>query len=90
MRAILDTHALLWFLEGDDRLPGRARNLIEDGDNEILISIASLWEIAVKHSLGKLDLARPFDEVIPSQLDGVRFVWDRPHLVGSGRRASLT
>ena len=69
MRAIVDTHALRWFLEGDSRLPDRARGLIEDGDNEMLVSIASLWEIAVKHSLGKLDLARPFDEVIPSQLE---------------------
>ena len=69
MRAIVDTHALLWFPEGDHRLSARARDLIEDGKDEMLVSIASLWEIAVKHSLGKLDLARPFDEVIPSQLE---------------------
>jgi PIN domain nuclease of toxin-antitoxin system len=69
MRAILDTHALLWFLAGDDRLSARARRLVEDGSNEMLVSVASLWEIAVKHSLGKLDLAGSFEQVIPGQLE---------------------
>lgn len=73
MRAILDTHGLLWFLEGDARLSGPARGIIEDGGNEMLVSVASLWEMAVKHSLGKLELGEPFGELIPAQLEANAF-----------------
>lgn len=69
MRVLLDTHTLLWFLGGDERLSPRAREIIEDGGNEALTSVASLWEIAIKHSLGRLELDRPFTELIPSQLE---------------------
>lgn len=69
MRVLLDTHSLLWFLAGDERLSERAREMVEDGQNEVLTSIASLWEAAIKHSLGKLDLGRPFAELIPDQLE---------------------
>ncbi len=54
MRALLDTHALLWWLFDDRRLSGRARQVMEDGTNEILVSSASGWEIMTKHRLGKL------------------------------------
>jgi PIN domain nuclease of toxin-antitoxin system len=69
MRAILDTHALIWFLEGDQRLSGLARETIARGDNEVLVSMASLWEMSIKHSLGKLELRKPFAELIPEQLE---------------------
>jgi PIN domain nuclease of toxin-antitoxin system len=69
MRALLDTHSLIWFLEGDERLSSPARELIEDGDNAILASIVSLWEIAIKHSMGKLELRRPFAELFPAELE---------------------
>lgn len=68
MRFLLDTHSLLWFLSGDASLSQRARRIIEDSDAVILASIASLWEIAIKHSLGKLKLAQPFNELFPYQL----------------------
>lgn len=68
MRVLLDTHSLLWFLAGDDRLSTLARETIEDGQNDVLASIASLWEIAIKHSLGKLELMRPFPELFPAEL----------------------
>ena len=68
-RALLDTHAFIWFIGGDPRLGRVARALLDDRENEILISVASLWEIAIKHSLGKLTLERPFTEFIPEQLD---------------------
>lgn len=55
MRLLLDTHAFLWFLSDDVQLSALARGLIEDGANEILLSVASLWEIAIKVSLGKTD-----------------------------------
>ena len=60
---------MLWFLEGDERLSERARGIIEDGQNDVATSIASLWEAAIKHSLGKLDLGRPFADLIPAQLE---------------------
>jgi PIN domain nuclease of toxin-antitoxin system len=57
MRLLLDTHVLLWWFTDDPRLSARARALIGDVDNEILVSAASAWEIATKHRLGKLEEA---------------------------------
>ena len=54
MRLLLDTHALLWSMSGDSRLGPKARALVSDPANEVLVSIASLWEIVIKASLGKL------------------------------------
>jgi PIN domain nuclease of toxin-antitoxin system len=68
MRLLLDTHAFLWFIMGSANLSVNARALIENPANERLLSIASLWEIAIKTSLGKLALAGSFDELIPAQL----------------------
>lgn len=68
MRYLIDTHIFLWFLEGDQRLSKRVRGLIADNDNEIWISIASLWEITIKTSIGKLTLLKSFAEIIPQQL----------------------
>jgi PIN domain nuclease of toxin-antitoxin system len=54
VRALLDTHALLWWLDGDRRLSRRARAVIGEEDNAVLISAASAWEISTKVRLGKL------------------------------------
>jgi PIN domain nuclease of toxin-antitoxin system len=54
VRLLLDTHALLWWLAGDEALSGPARTAIANGGNEIFVSAASTWEIATKHRLGKL------------------------------------
>lgn len=51
----MDTHALLWWLGDDARLGGRAIDLIADPANDILVSVASLWEIVVKIRIGKLE-----------------------------------
>ena len=56
MRFLIDTHILIWFLEGNSLLSANKRSFIVDGDNSVLVSIASLWEIGIKVSLGKLDL----------------------------------
>lgn len=69
MRYLLDTHSLIWFIGGDDQLSVRARRVIEDESNELFISVASLWEMAIKFSIGKLDLGRPFEELFPSELE---------------------
>ena len=55
MNFLLDTHALLWWLADDKRLGAHARTLIEDPANKIVVSMVSLWEIAVKVRIGKLD-----------------------------------
>ncbi len=64
MRLLLDTHSMYWYIEDNPRLSGRARTLIQDASNEILISPASYWEIAIKISIGKWRLNRPYDEFI--------------------------
>jgi PIN domain nuclease of toxin-antitoxin system len=68
VRALLDTHAFLWFITGDRRMSSRSRSVIEDPGNDLLLSMASVWEMAIKTSLGKLQLAQPLDLVIPEQL----------------------
>ena len=68
MKYLLDTHTLLWFLAGDAKLSGRGQQLIDDPGNEKFLSIASLWEIAIKVGLGKLNLAKPFEQMFPAQL----------------------
>jgi PIN domain nuclease of toxin-antitoxin system len=63
MRVLIDTHALLWYLQGDASLSNLALITIEDKDNDVFLSIASLWEIAIKSGLGKLELQRPFESL---------------------------
>jgi PIN domain nuclease of toxin-antitoxin system len=64
VRLLLDTHAFLWFAAGDPRLPTRARRRIEDTANDRFLSVASVWEMAIKLSLGKLTLAISLDTLI--------------------------
>jgi len=65
---LLDTHSFIWFVEDNQSLSAHARMLIEEPTNEVFLSIASVWEMAIKVSLGKLDLSQPFDLFIPNQL----------------------
>lgn len=55
MKLLLDTHLLLWAAGEPERLPAKARELIEDMGNELLFSAASLWEVAIKRGLGRVD-----------------------------------
>jgi PIN domain nuclease of toxin-antitoxin system len=64
MELLLDTHVLLWFLNGDDKLPVRVRKLIESEENIKYLSIASVWEIGIKMSLGKLIFNRGFEILV--------------------------
>ena len=73
MRLLLDTHTFLWFIMGNSNLSADARALIEDQANEKFLSVASLWEIAIKVSIGKLGLSAPFDTLIPQQLSANGF-----------------
>lgn len=68
MRLLLDTHSFLWFVGGHPNLPASARTLIEDPANQSFVSVVSLWEMAIKISLGRLTLGAPFETLIPQQL----------------------
>jgi len=72
MRLLLDTHAFLWFVLGDDRCSVTARSLIEDEANEKWLSPASHWELAIKISLGKYHLPSSFREFINRAVYGRR------------------
>ena len=64
MKLLLDTQVWLWMLASPERLSVEPRELLVDGDNELLLSAASAWEIAIKYSLGKLPLPEPPDTYI--------------------------
>jgi PIN domain nuclease of toxin-antitoxin system len=64
MKLLVDTHALIWFVENDINLPAKIKEQIENNENEILISIASLWEMAIKTSVGKLEISTDIQSVI--------------------------
>ncbi len=69
MRLLLDTSSFLWFVAGSNKLSRKARKLMEDFDNELALSVASLWEMAIKVSIGKLEMFKEFDEFIPEKLE---------------------
>jgi PIN domain nuclease of toxin-antitoxin system len=60
VRLLIDTHAALWLLGEDERLSEHADRLLTDPTNEILLSAAVVWEVAIKQSLGKLDVPDGF------------------------------
>jgi PIN domain nuclease of toxin-antitoxin system len=65
MRLLLDTHVFLWYLTADSRLPDSFRSAIQDPTNDVFLSAASVWEVAIKYALGKLPLPAPPQEFIP-------------------------
>ncbi len=67
MRLLLDSHAFLWWAEADPTLGTAARNAIADPANDVLISIAALWELVIKASLGKLALPDDVETMVVSQ-----------------------
>ncbi|AVH69377.1 type II toxin-antitoxin system VapC family toxin [Nostoc sp. 'Lobaria pulmonaria (5183) cyanobiont'] len=73
MRALLDTHAFIWWVTNDPQLSANARNVIADSDNILFLSVVSAWEIVIKNKLGKLTLPEPVEEYIPSRLAINRF-----------------
>jgi PIN domain nuclease of toxin-antitoxin system len=73
MRLLIDTHALIWFCEGNPALSAAARVAMEDGGNERLISHATPWEMAIKLALGKLRLHPDFSTIFPGVLSANGF-----------------
>lgn len=64
MKLLVDTHAFIWFVEDDKNLPSHIRKELENTDNALIFSIASLWEMTIKMSLGKLIVNFKIEEVI--------------------------
>lgn len=67
MKILLDTHTFLWFINDSPELSGSAADLLES-DVDLLLSTASLWEIAIKVSLNKLTLPDSYEQFIPQQI----------------------
>lgn len=89
MNLLLDTHALIWFLEGDDSLSSAAKERIENPENTNFVSVATFWEIAIKVSLNKLTMQMALHdfkqtiwenglEVLPISIEHALFVSKLP------------
>ena len=74
MRLLLDTQAVLSFVMGSNRLSGDLQREIQDDRNQKFVSVVSLWEIAIKVSIGKLILHVPFRELLESNLEKNGFI----------------
>lgn len=70
MRLLLDTHTFLWFVTNDPQLSENALDAVAEPTNEILLSPASYWEIAIKVSLGKYPLTVPFETFFQEGMEG--------------------
>lgn len=66
MRLLLDTHVFLWYITADPRLTVRVRDMVTSADNEVFLSVASIWEATIKHALGRLPLPEPPATYLPS------------------------
>ena len=68
MRVLVDTHVFIWYVQSSDKLPSSVTVIINDGRNDILLSIASVWEMAIKQSTGKLNIGTPYASFISEQM----------------------
>lgn len=68
MRVLIDTHIFIWYLQNSEKLPGSITTLINDARNNVLLSTASVWEMAIKQSTGKLNLGVPYANFIKEQI----------------------
>jgi PIN domain nuclease of toxin-antitoxin system len=70
VKYLIDTHTLLWIVTNDPKLSAKAKDLYLDSENEIFISMASIWELSIKSSLGKISLEQPLDEFVDEHVKG--------------------
>jgi PIN domain nuclease of toxin-antitoxin system len=68
VRLIIDTQVLIWWTNDVSNISNRVQDIIFDLDNELWFSLASIWEMQIKISLGKLDLPRPLPDIITTQI----------------------
>jgi PIN domain nuclease of toxin-antitoxin system len=64
MNFLLDTHVLIWFINGDEKLSNKAKILIEDRKNKKYVSIATIWELSIKISINKINFKNGFKEFL--------------------------
>jgi PIN domain nuclease of toxin-antitoxin system len=69
MRLLLDTHVFIWWADQQDSLSATALSALKDEANELLLSVASVWEMQIKLQLGKLRLSMPLKELVESQIE---------------------
>ena len=83
MKLLLDTHCFIWWDSEPDRLSQRALALCEDPENELTLSVASLWEIQIKEQLGKIKLRAPVRQLVAGQQEsnGMRLLPIHAHHV---------
>jgi PIN domain nuclease of toxin-antitoxin system len=67
MRLLVDTHAFLWYITNNQKLPRYAFDAIRDKSNEVFLSVVSVWEALVKYQIGKLGLPAPADEYLDNR-----------------------
>jgi PIN domain nuclease of toxin-antitoxin system len=67
MRLLLDTHALIWWVSSSEQLPKKVLDLLEDADNRLFLSVASIWEMQIKCQNGKLELGKPLAQLVSNQ-----------------------
>ena len=83
MNLLLDTHVLLWWLDDHPALSKKAKEAIADGSNIVFVSAAVIWEIRIKHALGKLEIPSNFREVLDHQtFEMLPVTVDHAHLIG--------
>lgn len=69
MNLLVDTHIFLWFVNDNPRLSDRFNSLIEDENNVIYLSLASLWEMSIKYNLGKLNFDSSYEEFVETEIN---------------------
>ena len=69
MRIIIDTQVLIWWTNDVSNISRRVQDIIFDLDNELWLSLASIWEMQIKISLGKLDLPRSLPDIVATQME---------------------
>jgi PIN domain nuclease of toxin-antitoxin system len=90
VRLLLDTHAFLWWLDGDRRMPRKVRSLVADEENEIHVSAASVWEIATEARLGKLPGAASVAADVPAAIRSQGFAPLSISIAHAQRAGALT
>jgi PIN domain nuclease of toxin-antitoxin system len=73
VKVLLDTQAFLWWTSGNDRLTPRATAAIEDPGTDVLVSVASAWEVSIKSALGRLDLETDAERYVPDRIQAHGF-----------------
>jgi PIN domain nuclease of toxin-antitoxin system len=74
MTFLTDTHTFLWYILGSDRLSLNAKQIIEEPRNTLFLSMASMWEIAIKVNIRKIELHETYEKIFPSRMTEFNFI----------------